>query len=205
MLAVTNEVCPEKIKLFEGISLSTRTLFSQLKDIIPSLDCFSIAIDESTDISDTAQLLIFIRGIDKEFNIYEELADMCSIKGTTTGEDIFKNIENSFEKLGLSLKKLISITTDGGKNMSGIHKGFVGRIKTKMIDNKFEMPMVFHCIIHQEALCCKVLAWKNVMDTVISTINYIRKNGLAHRQFQRFWKKLKPNMVMLFILRKFVD
>ncbi|XP_026818972.1 general transcription factor II-I repeat domain-containing protein 2-like [Rhopalosiphum maidis] len=148
MLAVTNEVCPEKIKLFEEISLSTRTyvrrteelgnnLFSQLKDIIPSLDCFSIAIDESTDISDTAQLLIFIRGMDKEFNIYEELADMCSIKGTTTGEDIFKNIENSFEKLGLSLKKFISITTDGGKNMSGIHKGFVGRIKTKMIDKKF--------------------------------------------------------------------
>jgi len=27
--------------------------------------------------------------------------------------------------------------------MSGIHKGFVGRIKTKIIDNKFEMPMVF--------------------------------------------------------------
>lgn len=202
MLAVTNEVCPEKIKLFEEISLSTRTcvrrteelgnnLFSQLKDIIPSLDCFSIAIDESTDISDTAQLLIFIRGIDKEFNIYEELADMCSIKGTTTGEDIFKNIENSFEKLGLSLKKLISITTDGGKNMSDIHKGFFGRIKTKMIDNKFELLMVFHCIIHQETLCCKVLAWKNVMDTVISTINYMRKNGLAHRQFQQFLEEIE--------------
>jgi hypothetical protein len=40
---------------------------------------------------------------------------MCSIKGTTKVEDIFKIIENSFEKLGLSLKKLISITTDGGK------------------------------------------------------------------------------------------
>jgi hypothetical protein len=205
MLAVANEVCPEKIKLFEEISLSTRTcvrrteelgsnIFSQLKDIIiPSLDCFSIAIDESTDISDTAQLLIFMRGIDKEFNVYEELVDMCSIKGTTTGEDIFTNIENSFEKLGLSLKKLISITTDGGKNMSGKNKGFIGRIKTKMIDSKFEMPMVFHCIIHQEALCSKVLAWKNVMDTVVSTINYIRKNGLAHRQFQQFLEEIEAD------------
>jgi len=73
------------------------------------------------------------------------------------------------------LKKLISITTDGGKNMSGIHKGFVGRIKTKMIDNKFEMPMVFHCIIHQEALCCKVLAWKNVMDSYINHKLYTKK------------------------------
>lgn len=63
-----------KIKLFEEISLSTRTcvrrtvklgnnLFSQLKDMIPSLDCFSIPIDESTDISDTAQLLIFRQGV----------------------------------------------------------------------------------------------------------------------------------------------
>jgi len=47
------------------------------------------------------------------------------------GEDIFKNIKNSFEKLGRSLKKLISITTDRGKNMSGINKGFVGRIILK--------------------------------------------------------------------------
>jgi len=116
---------------------------------------------------------------------------MCNIKGTTTGEDIFKNMENSFEKLGLSLKNLISITTDGGKNMSGIHKSFVGILKTKMIDNKFEIPMVFHCIIHQEALCCKVLAWKNVMDTVISTINNIRKNGLAHQQFHQFLEEIE--------------
>jgi len=117
MLVTVNEACPEKIKQFEEISLSTRTcvkqtvelgnnLFLQLQDnIIPSYDCFSIAIDESTDIFDTSQLLIFIRDIDKGFNIFEELADICSIKGTTTGKDIFKNITNSFEKLGLLLKK----------------------------------------------------------------------------------------------------
>ncbi|VVC38750.1 Domain of unknown function DUF4371 [Cinara cedri] len=167
-----NELCPEKIKLFEEISFSTRTcvrrteelgsnIFSQLKGIIiPSLDCFSIVIDNSTDISDTAQILIFRRGIDKEFNVYNELVDICSIKGTTTGEDIFKNIENSFEKLGLSLKKLTNITTDRGKNMSGINKGF--------------------------ALCSKVLAWKNIIDTIVPTLNYIRKNRLAHRRFQQF-------------------
>lgn len=37
------------------------------------------------------------------------------MKGTTKGENIFKNIKNSFEKLGFLLKKLISLTTDGGK------------------------------------------------------------------------------------------
>lgn len=63
MLAVVDEVCPEKIKQFVEISLSTRTcmrrteelgnnLFSQLEDI-PALDCFSIAINESIGIPHT--------------------------------------------------------------------------------------------------------------------------------------------------------
>jgi len=54
-----------------------------------------------------------MRGIDKLSHVYEELVDMCSIKCTLKVEDIFKNIENSFEKLGLLLKKLTSITNDG--------------------------------------------------------------------------------------------
>lgn len=76
-----------------------------------------IAINDSTDIFDTTQLVIFLCGIDKELNVYEGLADMCSIKNTTRGDYIFKNIE----KLGFSLNKLISITIDGGKNMIGIN------------------------------------------------------------------------------------
>jgi hypothetical protein len=34
---------------------------------------FSLVLDENTDLTDTAQLLIFIRRIDTDFNITEEL------------------------------------------------------------------------------------------------------------------------------------
>ncbi|GBN88859.1 hypothetical protein AVEN_182340-1 [Araneus ventricosus] len=40
-------------------------------------------MDESTDINDTAQLVLFIRGVDENFKITEELACMRSLKGTT--------------------------------------------------------------------------------------------------------------------------
>lgn len=202
MLAVVDEICPDKKKDFEDISLSARTcvrrteelgnnLMQQLKDKINSFNFFSLAMDESTDVCDTAQLLIFIRGIDDNFNVYEELADLCSLKGTTTGEDLFESIDKSLNNLGLEWKKLVSVTTDGGKNMSGSNKGVVGRIKKKMLQNDYEIPMNFHCIIHQEALCCKVLACQEVMSVVISSIHFIRKNGLGHRQFQHFLDEIE--------------
>jgi hypothetical protein len=50
-----------------------------------------LALDESIDTCDTAQFLTFVRGIDVEFEITEELAGLQSKKGTTTGEDIFRN------------------------------------------------------------------------------------------------------------------
>ncbi|GBP09324.1 General transcription factor II-I repeat domain-containing protein 2A [Eumeta japonica] len=56
-------------------------------------ESFSIALDESTDLSDTAQLAIFIRGVDKEFTVTEELLALQPLKGTTTGEDIFNEVQ----------------------------------------------------------------------------------------------------------------
>ncbi|GFS37581.1 proteinral transcription factor ii-i repeat domain-containing protein 2a [Trichonephila inaurata madagascariensis] len=75
------------------------------------------ALDESTDVSDTAQVLIFIHGVDKSYEVYEELLDIDSIHGTTTGADIFKGGENAINKKYLRWRNLKSITTDGGKNV----------------------------------------------------------------------------------------
>ncbi|QQP51440.1 Uncharacterized protein FKW44_012809, partial [Caligus rogercresseyi] len=43
-------------------------LHSQLKERIKSFVAFSIALDESTDVADTAQFAIFIRGVDASLN-----------------------------------------------------------------------------------------------------------------------------------------
>jgi hypothetical protein len=65
-----------------------------------------------------------------------------------------------------------------------------------------DTPMVFHCIIHQEEPCCQILSLKDVMDIVISTVNYIQRNSLTDRQFQHFLEKLKHSIVMLSIARQ---
>ena len=100
MLKVGDILCPDKTKDFETVSLSRKTvtsrievidknILSQLESRIGQFKFCSITMDESTDINDTAQLLLFIRGVDENFSITEELACMRLLKGTTTGSDIF--------------------------------------------------------------------------------------------------------------------
>jgi hypothetical protein len=50
---------------------------TKLHDLSQKFEAFSIAVDESTDVVYTAQLAIFVRGVDINFNITEELAAVC--------------------------------------------------------------------------------------------------------------------------------
>lgn len=47
---------------------------STLKEYIFKFIFYLLALEKSTDLSDTAQLAIFVRGINSNFNITEELA-----------------------------------------------------------------------------------------------------------------------------------
>ncbi|GCC38090.1 hypothetical protein chiPu_0016601 [Chiloscyllium punctatum] len=113
-------ICPEKKEAFENVSLSRPTVTRRIGDIARNLelqlqhravnfDFFSLALEESCDVRDTAQLLIFVRGITTDFKITEELAAMKSIKGTTTGNDLFT--EEVLCKSVLKINHVVDVVT----------------------------------------------------------------------------------------------
>ena len=53
----------------------------------------AIALDERCDVKDTAQILIFVRSINDEFQLTQELLLMSSMKNKTTGADLFNEVE----------------------------------------------------------------------------------------------------------------
>ena len=195
MLDVADQVCPEKRQKFEEVSLSRRTLArrnetigenltSQLKGLVPSFQLFSLALDESTDVDDTAQLLIFVRGISENFEITEELLSMESMKDTTTGGDIFECVGNAFRTMELPWQKMVSVTTDGFPSLTG--KNVEWRLSDRVAEVDCTRKLIFlHCIIHQEVLCKNVLDMRHVVDPVVKIVNYIRTRGLNHRQFTK--------------------
>lgn len=114
----------------KSISLSRRTvtrrteelgqnLRDQLDEKIKSFVSFSLALDESTDVIDTAQLAVFIRGVDRSLEVTEQLLALRSMKGTTTGADILNEVNNVVNDHNLDLTKLVSIATDGAPAMIG--------------------------------------------------------------------------------------
>ena len=73
-----------------------------------------MAIDESTDVTSTAQLAVFVRGIDQEFNITEEMLGLQAMKDTTKGDDIFNEVKALMTKFNLQLQNLRGFSTDWG-------------------------------------------------------------------------------------------
>ncbi|XP_067949664.1 general transcription factor II-I repeat domain-containing protein 2-like [Watersipora subatra] len=173
ILAAVENICPDKVSQFQSISLSRRTvtrriehisddLHAQLMKELTKASYFSLALDESTDSADTAQLAVFIRAYTEDGSIIEELAKLCSMHGTTTGKDIFEEVKKCITELQLQWKKLVSATTDGAPSMTG----FCGLLKEKLQKEGLPMPMTFHCIIHQQNLCAKTLQMADVMATI---------------------------------------
>ena len=116
---------------------------------------YSLAVDESSDTSDTAQLSIFIRGVDSSLCVTEELLGLKSMHGTTTGKEIFEEVSKCVTEMRLPWDKLVGLTMDGAPAMCGQKSGLVGMIWEKMRENHAGELTVHHCIMHQESLRAK--------------------------------------------------
>ena len=56
-----------------------------------------------------------------------------------------------FQKFNLEYEKLISITSDGAKNLQGEDNGLIALIKIFMSENNMKNQITnFHCLLHQE-------------------------------------------------------
>ena len=123
---------------------------------------------ESGDINDTAQLAVFKHGADKNLEVSENLLNLIPLTENTTGEEIFIAVYHSLESKELDWQKLVSLATDGAPAKAGAKKGLFGRLRSYLESmGRTEKLYNFHFIIHQQALCAKVMNMSNVIDLVL--------------------------------------
>ena len=193
--------CQEIVRIMFGedavsevkkIPLSDNTISRRIQDLSGDIECnlkseilkhnlFTLQVDESTDISGKAQLLVFVRFINDEA-IVEDFLCCKELSGTTKGQDVFDVLNSYLEYCGLNWKNCAGICTDGAPAMKGCLKGFVP-IAQKQNPNIIHT----HCFIHREALVAKTVGseLKSVLDMVVKIVNYIKMRPLKCRQFAK--------------------
>jgi hypothetical protein len=87
---------------------------SNINSKILKHEMFGLQVDESTDISNNTQLLVFVRFID-DGAIVEDILCCKELPETTKGHDIFDIVNSYFEYCGLSWKNCVGICTDGAR------------------------------------------------------------------------------------------
>lgn len=183
-------------KVIGTVPLSNNTVQRRITDMANNIedtllarlsmcDMYALQLDESTDISKKAIMLVFTRFL-WEDQILEDFLFSCELLHTTA-DDIFNALNDFLNKHSVAWTKCVGISTDGAKSMAGNKTGLQARIKAVAPEMKWT-----HCCIHREALVAKRLSepLQKILDEVVKIINYIKTRPLQSRLFSLLCKEI---------------
>ena len=172
----------DAISKLEQISMSNDKIKSRIVDMsnnikhqvitkIQESPMFAIQLDESTDVANLSQLMVFARYMNGP-TVEEEFLFCKPLETTTKAEDVMAVVSTFFGEMNLSWKNIVGVCSDGAPAMLGSRSGFISLVKHKN-------PNVLgtHCFIHRQALASKTMpsSLSANLAIVIKVVNYIKK------------------------------
>ena len=109
IMLVKHVISDEAVSNLNSVSLSNNTIQRGITEMSTDINeqiftevqgskyGFSIQLDETTDVSNCAQLLVFVRYATKD-SIPSELLLSNGMRTTTKGEDVFELVDNFFKE-----------------------------------------------------------------------------------------------------------
>ncbi|GBN20831.1 Zinc finger BED domain-containing protein 5 [Araneus ventricosus] len=172
-------------KQVESVSLSNNNVKKRIIDIADDIElelisrlqacnAYALQLDESTDVSGLAILLVFVR-YDFNKKIEEDLLLCESVNIDTMGETIFNCTDNFMTTHEINWGKCIEVCSDGAKAMTGKVSGVVARSQ-----NVAKNYNGTHWILHRYALVTKGISatFKSVLDEAVKIISFIKSKPL---------------------------
>ena len=122
----------------------------QLINRINSSDYFSIQLDESTDNTNKALLLMYVRYCSNE-KMHSDLLFCRELPNRTTSDEVMRCICSFFSSNSIDWKRCIGVCTDGSASMAGVSNGVFAQIKELAPSAEWT-----HCYLHRENLAAKI-------------------------------------------------
>ncbi|XP_070275267.1 SCAN domain-containing protein 3-like [Myotis yumanensis] len=158
------------------------------------LPIFSMQLDESTDVANCSQLLVYVRYInDGDFK--EEFLFCKPLETTTTARDVFDTVGSLLKENKISWEKVCGVCTDVAPAMLGCRSRF-----QRLVLNESLKVIGTHCMIHWQILAMKTLPQElqEVRKSIISCVNFVKASALNSRLFSQLCNELDvPNNALL--------
>ncbi|KAK2717663.1 hypothetical protein QYM36_006440 [Artemia franciscana] len=175
----------------QSIPVSNNTISRRIEDIASDIvmqvieqikltKMFALKLDESTDVSGEAQVIVFVRYQDCS-DIRENILFCQNLQSRTTGEELFKVIDKFFAEGGILWDWCLSVCSDGAATLTGKNNGLMAWIRKKNPKVKW-----LHCIIHRQALASKRMNahLHETLNEAVKVINFIKARPLNSRMFK---------------------
>nr|XP_008103991.1 PREDICTED: SCAN domain-containing protein 3 isoform X1 [Anolis carolinensis]XP_008103992.1 PREDICTED: SCAN domain-containing protein 3 isoform X1 [Anolis carolinensis]XP_008103993.1 PREDICTED: SCAN domain-containing protein 3 isoform X1 [Anolis carolinensis]XP_008103994.1 PREDICTED: SCAN domain-containing protein 3 isoform X1 [Anolis carolinensis]XP_008103995.1 PREDICTED: SCAN domain-containing protein 3 isoform X1 [Anolis carolinensis]XP_008103997.1 PREDICTED: SCAN domain-containing protei len=159
------------------------------------LPIFSIQLDESTDVANCSQLLVYVRYINDD-DFKDEFLFYKPLETTTTAHDVFDTVGSFLKEHKISWEKVCGVCTDGASAVLGCRSGF-----QRLVLNESPKVIGSHCMNHWQILTMKTLPQElqEVMKSVISSVNFVKADTLNSQLFLQLCNELDaPNNALLF-------
>ena len=135
---------------------------------------FAMQLNESTNVTNCGQLLVYVRFTEND-RVKNEMLMSKEVSGITKSKDIFSIMDEFFQKNELEWSKLAACTTNGAPAMLGRKSRFQSYTKAVSPEIIFT-----HGFIHRFALCAEVLPPEllSCLQQIVKIINFVKTSAL---------------------------
>ena len=166
---------------------------SILQDIVSSISgkWFTIMADETTDLSNTEQMVLCLRYVDDDLEVHEEVIGLYSLE-STSADMIMSTIEDVLLRLNLKVNNCRGQCYDGASTMSGCRSGVVTKLSA--LEHR---ALYTHCYGHALSLATQdalkgIKIMEETLDTVYEITKLIKKSPKRDVLFQKFKDDVTP-------------
>lgn len=106
-----------------------------------------ILIDESTDISSSKNLIVYVRVVTSNGDFQTHFLKLLEVESQATAQNIYALIKQQLDLRKIPLSKCLGLATDGASTMTGKENGVAALM---VAENPYLIPV--HCIAHRLAL-----------------------------------------------------
>ena len=148
-----------------------------LRDITADISgkWYTIMVDETTDMSNTEQMVVCLRVVDNDLKVYEEPVGLYSLESTSASA-IVSTVKDVLLRMNLRIDMCRGQCYDGASNMSGSNSGVAAQITS--LEHR---ALYTHCYGHALNLATQdalrgVKIMGDTLDTVYEITKLIKKS-----------------------------